>query len=91
MVSRKTELLINLKKSFLEALFASVLNLVFMSIYSFNHASGLNWITLCTFSILVHDRTLVLKILCEQHRYFIIQIAYKLNAFINFHCFWQEW
>ena len=38
---------------------------------------------------LVLDRALmlVLKLLCE-HRFFIVQIAYKLVAFINFHSFW---
>ena len=48
----KTELFISLNKSFLNSVFASFLNLVFISIYSFNYASWLNWITLCTlFSI----------------------------------------
>ena len=28
---------------------------------------------------------LAIKILGEQHRFFVIQIAYKLAAFINFH------
>ena len=40
---------INLKKSFSKSFFGSVLNLVFFSMYGFNHVSWLNWITLCTF------------------------------------------
>ena len=41
--------------------------------------------------ILVHDLRLVLMILCEQHSFFIIQIAYKLLAFTNFLSFGKEW
>ena len=37
--------------------------------------------------ILAHDLRLVLMILCEQDSFFMIQIAYKLLAFTNFHSF----
>ena len=43
-----TELFINLKKSFSNSFFASFLNLVFISIYDFNHAFCWDLITLCT-------------------------------------------
>ena len=45
----KTELFISFKKSFSNSFFASFLYLVFISMYVFNHAFWLNWITLRTF------------------------------------------
>ena len=45
----KTELFINLKNFFSKSFPDSVLNLVFISILGFSHASCLNSITLCTF------------------------------------------
>ena len=40
-----------------------------------------------TFLVLNHALMLVLKLLSEQHSLFIVQIAYKLVALINFHSF----
>ena len=45
----KTDLFINLRKSFSKSFFASFFNLVFILRYGFNHASWLNWIILCNF------------------------------------------
>ena len=40
------------------------------------------------FLALKHALMLVLKVLCEHIVIFIVQITYKLAAFINFHSFW---
>ena len=45
----KIALFINSKKSFSKSFLASVLNLIFISMYGFKRASWLNWIILCTF------------------------------------------
>ena len=37
--------------------------------------------------ISVHDLRLVLIILCEQHNFVYLPVAYKLLAFTNFHSF----
>ena len=53
-----------------------------MSMYGSNHVSWLNWITLCTFLVLIHGLMPVLKILCEQHFYHTDCIqAYHINWF----------
>ena len=39
------------------------------------------------FLILDYDLRLALMILCKQHSFFILEIAYKLLAFTNFHSF----
>ena len=41
--------------------------------------------------ILDHDLMLVLKLLCEELSFFIIQIVHMLVALINLHSSWQEW
>ena len=74
----KKALFISLKKSFSKSVFASVINSVFISIYSFIHAFLLNWIISALFKILTDELMLILAILCEQHSFFIMQIACKL-------------
>ena len=84
----KTELFISLKKSFSNSFFASVLSLVFISIYGFNHASWLNWITLCTFFIRIHDSMLVLKLLCTLHVF--LYLLYYKQVFLLFLIFFFQ-
>ena len=60
----------------LKIIFCFCSNLLFISMYNFNHASWLNWITLCTFLISVHDSMLVLELLYEKH----IFLSYKLHT-----------
>ena len=48
-------LLISLKKSFSKSFFASVLNLVLMLMFGFNHAFLLNGLLSAPFLVLIHD------------------------------------
>ena len=56
--------------------------------YSFNHASLLNSITLCTLLVLVHDKMPILKLLCEQHS-FSCHERYKEAYYTFYFCSFQ--
>ena len=81
------ELFISLKKSFSKSFFA-FFNLVFMSIYGFNHTFWLNWSTLCTFLVLIHDLVLVCESLYVNNIVFlVIKVTNKLITHCDFHSF----
>ena len=49
----KNSIIQNLKKSFSKSFFAPAVNLLSVLMYSFNHTSLLNWITLGAFLVLI--------------------------------------
>ena len=78
----KTELLINLKKSFSKSFFAFFLRSVFISIYGFSQEFWLNWISLWTFFNTNLWFNACFKFLCVYHIWF-----YHINYLQAFRLF----
>jgi len=85
-----TELLISLKKSFLNDFFALVLVCLLKSIYPFNHEDFLNSNTPCTFfKVLVLNRGITVNFDSEERIYFYhsrLESVYSLDRFIFHIC-----
>ena len=85
----KTALFVNLKKSFSKLFFASVLSLLFISMYGFNHLSWLKLITLETFFKIKSWFKACFKNFCMNNIFtYILQVSNKLFDFSKFLSLW---
>ena len=73
------------EKSFSKPFFASFLWSVFRPMYGFNHASWLNWITLCTFFYISLWFSACFKFL--MHITYSVLLSKLVTSFLNFSSF----